>query len=519
MRIFVGIRDIYSRAARSSTGSVLLVCVCALAARMALLPLLHTPLPRVPDEFSYLLMADTFASGRMANPVHPMWVHFETLFVNQRPTYSSVYPTMQGLFLAAGMLLAGHPWAGVCLSVWLLCGAICWMLQAWLPPRWALFGGLLAVIQFGTFSYWINSYWGGAPAALGGALVFGALGRLRQRPSTGNAVILAIGAVILANSRPYESLFLGIPVVISLTDLARKPPRGAWLRQVGLPLVLVLVVGAAATGFYFRRVTGSPWTSPYVPYMKEYAASPIFVWEHVRTTPIYRHAVLRDAHLSFQIDAQAYGSLFGIARETFFKIGRTLSFYLGAVLFLPIVMLPWIWKDKGVRLLLAAVAALFLGLFVLVPFQLHYAAPIAAPLLALSVQSLRRLWVLQRYGNPVGRILVPGCAITCLAVQVLTYAPEPRPHLDYRPRIQADLTSRSGKQLVLVRYGEHHFLAEEWVYNAADIDGSKVVWARDMGRENNAELVRYYKDRVTWMLEADAFPPKLVFYDGQDIAP
>jgi hypothetical protein len=73
--------------------------------------------------------------------------------------------------------------------------------QAWLPPRWALLGGFLVVIQFGTFSYWINSYWGGAPAALGGALVFGALGRLFRRPSAKSAAILVLGAIVLANSR------------------------------------------------------------------------------------------------------------------------------------------------------------------------------------------------------------------------------------------------------------------------------------------------------------------------------
>ncbi len=283
------------------------VSTLVLAIRVALTPLLHVPMPRVPDEFSYLLMADTFASGRLANPTHPMWVHFETLFVNQRPTYSSVYPAMQGIFLALGERL-GNPWVGVLLSVAILCGAICWMLQGWLPHRWALLGGLLAVIQFGTFSYWINSYWGGAPAGLGGALVFGACGRLRKRPSARNSVILGLGAAILANSRPYESLILAIPVLVLLASVARKLPGSVVLRQIAIPLALVLAIAMAATGYYFWRVTGRPWTSPYVPYMKEYAASPIFIWENVPAPPVYRHAVLRDAHLSFRNDFQAYGS-------------------------------------------------------------------------------------------------------------------------------------------------------------------------------------------------------------------
>ncbi len=176
-------------------------------------------------------------------------------------------------------------------------------------------------------------------------------------------------------------------------------------------------------------------------------------------------------------------------------------------------MLPWIWRDKPIRLLLTGVAAMFLGLFVLVPFQPHYAAPIAGPLLALGVHSLRRLWILRRHGNPVASILIPGYFITCLAIQALSYAPEPRPHLEYRPKIQASLESMNGGHLVLVRYGVNHFLAEEWVYNHADIDGSKVVWARDMGPSNNAELLRYYKGRTAWIVEADNFPPQLIPYE------
>jgi hypothetical protein len=182
------------------------------------------------------------------------------------------------------------------------------------------------------------------------------------------------------------------------------------------------------------------------------------------------------------------------------------------MMILPVAIFPWMWRDRKVRFWLFSLGAVCLGLFVIVPFQVHYAAPVCAVLFALAVQSLRRLWILKRYGNPAGRVVIPGIVAMSVLLQIWTYAPEPRPHLDHRPRIQASLEATAEDHLVLVRYGGHHFLAEEWVYNRAAIDQSKVVWARDMGPKRNAELLEYYPRRTVWQLDADDDPPDLKPY-------
>lgn len=97
----------------SELRSVLFVIAAALVGRALLLPWVGIPQPHINDEFSYLLMGDTFSHFRLANPTPAAWQHFETFHVNLVPTYHSKYPVAQGLALAFGEILFRQPWVGM----------------------------------------------------------------------------------------------------------------------------------------------------------------------------------------------------------------------------------------------------------------------------------------------------------------------------------------------------------------------------------------------------------------------
>ena len=55
-------------------------------------------------------------------------------------------------------------------------------------------------------------------------------------------------------------------------------------------------------------------------------------------------------------------------------------------------------------------------------------------------------------------------------------------------------------------------MGQEWVYNRAVIDHSKIVWAREIPGLDLEPLLKYFSDRQVWVVEPDVVPPKVTRY-------
>jgi len=170
---------------------------------------------------------------------------------------------------------------GVWLSMGLLCGALCWALQGWLPAVWALAGSMIAVLHIGIVSYWTESYWGGTCAAIGGALLIGALLRLIERQRVSVALAFASGLAILANTRPFEGLVFAVVCAgwLGFEWIRERVAIRVVLRSVILPMALLLLPVAAGMAYYNLRLTGDALELPYVVHDRQYALLEPVLWE------------------------------------------------------------------------------------------------------------------------------------------------------------------------------------------------------------------------------------------------
>jgi len=516
-RQFRWIESMFSRFANHRREAIVLAGLLPLLIRFALLPVLPLPQPGIADEFGNLLIADTLASGRLTNPTHPMWTHFEETYVQHQPSYTSVYPIAQPLVLALPKMLGLTPWLGVCLAAGLMCASICWAFQAWVPPRWALLGALIAACRIAVASPWINTYWGGAVAATGGAVLLGALGRiLRGDRLLANSLWFGVGLAIVAESRPYEGAFFAIPMFVMLALWFRAKnaiSRSIRFRHVAVPLAAVLFATIAGMAYYNWRVTGNAMLLPPALQQKQYGMPQSFLWQSpILDAPrIHRYKEIADV-FQWQLDAYKTGLSWEAVGARLLAFWR---FFLQPVLSLPLLVLAWRTRKKWPWWLALGIALLLIGNLMYPFFFPHYAAPAYAALLVLTIEGLRCLRTIRCFRRPSGVFLSRSLvAVAFLSAATVALGAMLLPEAmvrgaSARSWVTEQLKSQHGTHLVLVRYSKDHSLHFPIIYNDADIDRSPIVWAHEIDPAHDRELLDYFPTREVWIFDPDDLPFKL----------
>ncbi len=513
---------------------VIVLAVLPVLLRFALLPHHPIPTPNTADDFSYLLLGDTLAHFRLANVTHPMHRFFEAMFVLQEPHYSSIFPLGQGIVLAAGQLIFRNPWAGVVLSMGTFCALAYWMLRAWVTPLWALVGALLGVCEFGPLSQWMNSYWGGGVSAMAGCLTFGAMARLRTSGRRRDAMLLGLGLGLEVLTRPFEALLLALCVLLYFAPLLLAAATAMERLRVTtsrLTTVLAAMIPALALTLAHNHAVSGSWTTlPYSVSQFQYGVPTTFVFQ---SHPTPHRDLTREQDLDYHAQRAVHGDEPETPAQYLDRLGyrlRFFRFFFYAPLFLVLPAFLWSLKEARYCWVVLWVAIFYLGTNFYPYFYPHYIAALTCVFLLISVLGLEQLSKLRIRGIPAGREMARAILFLCAAQFCfwyglhLFYNPESIAALgryetwdyinygdsDGRAALNQQLSSQPGKQLVFVRYSPRH-LFDEWIHNAADIDGSKVVFASDRG-EDNVTLRKYYPDRKAWILEPDTRPPSLYPY-------
>jgi hypothetical protein len=494
--------------------AALVLALGFVALRIAFVPLMPVPVPIVTDEFSHLLLADTLLHGRVSNPVHPFWPHFESIHILMQPHYVSGYFPGHAVWLAAGRLIAGSAWAGVLAECAAFLGALYWMLRGWMPSRWALFGVVLAGLRFAIGSYWVNAYHGGFLPALGGALVAGAFARMRKRASVLQGMVLGVGLAILMSTRPVEGALYSVPFVAILAWEFRRNLIA--LLAAGVPVLLC----AGALGVYFSHITGSPFVTAYQINQKTYGWPMTLAF--VKPPQVEHHNIEFARYYEYEMsEHQRVDGPVHFLQFLTFRMQEYWRFFLGPALTVPLIMIGHVWRGRRRILLIGACGGLFVVL-IEGGASPHYLAPAAAVLIAIVVECCRHL---RASGVYVVKLLpVMMALVLTLRIGAQSLGLPYTQQLNFqswccrvegnhnKARIAAALDLIPGNHLVFVRAKTDEYNLLQWIYNDADIDGSRIVWARDLGAERDAELVKYYASRQVWMVNPNVEPATCVKY-------
>ena len=288
-----------------------------------------------------------------------------------------------------------------------------------------------------------------------------------------------------------------------------------------------------------KQATGSWTTLPYQLSRYQYGIPATFTFQ---PNPIPHLPLTVEQQVDYDAQVDAHGKRHGYSPGSYLvRLGSRVRFYrffFLAPLYLALPAFLLTLRQYHFAWIVMALGLFWLGDAFYPYFYPHYIAAETCLFLLVSVISLEKLSRLRIRHFPAGREVVTLILIVCLGHFVFWYgihlsgnenlmialSPEESwdsiaftsgsstsgntGDLEERIAIDNRLAKEDGKQLVFVRYGPQRG-AHEWIRNRADIDRSRVVWAIDLGPDEDEILRRYYPDRQAWLLEPDARPPRL----------
>ena len=500
--------------------SAVLIVGAATCARLALSPLLGTPQPFVADEISLMLQARTYLGGHLANHVR-LLPDFESAFVLLSPTYASMYPVLKSLPLFVGLWLGIGAWGGVLLSMVALTLAVYWMAREWIDAKYAFIAALIVIIRFGLFSFWVNSYWGGALTALGGVLLLGGFKAVGSRPSLLNGALVGLGVVFLMTTRPYEGMFFAFPFGVALiVRLARSTARERKSAiPAGVAAAILVAAGFGLTAVHDQAVTGDWKISPYVLYRRTAGQVPFLLVQSFtpQSEGKVRYALARTNN---DYEASIYNrreTWSGILSAETFRLRNYWNFYVGFALLIPFVV--GIYALGGEPTVLLAAAALGVGLSFETFDYAHYASPGFGVVMLAIMAGFRRLRQWRPFGHPYGlslsRTLPLALVIESViplssalagwptfTLQLNTHTSAPCCWLRSRSlhvAVAQEVDRYEGRNLVIVDSGPKAPTGVHLVYNDPDIDDEKTIWINDDPEFNRLAIDRYPERRI-WRL-------------------
>jgi hypothetical protein len=320
----------------------------------------------------------------------------------------------------------------------------------------------------------------------------------------------------------------------------------------------------------------------------------VFLWQHDKPPIAYSNPQFDDFYHNF-LQSLYQASWPAAVGQWWYKSTDFWEFFLGPALSIPFLALPWVFVERRNRLLFVQVALSALGLWVVVYYHAHYAAPLMATVFVLLMLCMRALARLHLLGRNVGVVLTRLIVVFSLLIGPVYFAqsliPQPNasfewlhrhaaavlaasvlvlilsrlawmatrtpaagqrawlgapfefllvicivlqicelqrnlyadafPYVDdvnepFRKPVEDQLAAIAGRHLVLVRYSKDHNSGEEYVYNEADIDRAKTVWAREIPGRDLAPLLQYFRDRDVWIYEPDEDDSAARPYDSRE---